>query len=132
MTDIPDLGPDFIVIPVADLPAVTEDDEGFMSAGGLDHMDFVGGPISMKKPGRSGWESNQNPRNEYARAVAHLAFMRHLQADPNEAERVFSLAKAIAGCDEVKTWWSIKGSKRAKFMRQARLADRAAREAVAS
>lgn len=130
MTDIPDLGPDFIVIPVADLPAVTEDDEGFMSVTGLDHMDFVGGPIGMKKPGRSMWECNQNPRNEYARAVAHLAFMRHLEADPDEARRVFTLAQSIAGCDEDTTWWSLKPKKRAKFMRQARLADRAAQQAA--
>lgn len=131
MTDIPDLGPDFIVVPVADLPAVIEDDEGFMSVAGLDHMDFVGGPIGMKKPGRSMWESNQNPRNEYARAVAHLAFMRHLEADPDEARRVFTLAKAIAGCDK-RSWWDFKPQKRAKFLRQARLADRAARESVSA
>lgn len=76
------------------------------------------------------WECNQNPRNEYARAVAHLAFMRHLEADPDEAPRVFRLAKAIAGCDESKSWFDFKPSKRAKFLKQARLADRAARESV--
>ena len=132
MTDIPDLGPNFIVIPVADLPAVTEDDAGFMSVDGLDHMDFVGGPIGMRKPGRSMWEHNQNPRNEYARAVAHLAFMRHIEADPDEAARVFRLAKTVADCEDDSAWWALKQSKRSKFMRQARLADRAARQAVSA